>query len=77
MAGTVGYAVKVAKLDGKFAGEKVLGYYSTYENALNRAEQLAGGNLRKMVTDMTIPNWWWNSEISIAIDPFTFDEDID
>lgn len=75
--GTVGYVVRLTKLNGKFAGEKVYGYYSTYQNALERAEYLAGGNLIDMVTDMTIRNHWWNSEIYIIIERFNLDEDID
>lgn len=75
--GTIGYVVKYAELKGKWEGEKVMGVYTTYPKALARAEQLAGDDLSKMVTDWIISYWWWDSEKSISIEQLNLDEDID
>lgn len=78
MAGTIGYAVKYARMgSNKFAGERVMGTYSTYERALERVKELAGGSTQDMITDWMICDWWWDSEKSITIDTFKMDEDVD
>lgn len=77
MAGTIGYAVKYAKMSPRYTGEVVKGYYSTYERAMERVKELAGGSTRDMVTDWMICNWWWDSQKSISIETFVLDEDID
>lgn len=54
-----------------------MGTYSTYERALERVKELAGGSTQDMITDWMICDWWWDSEKSITIDTFKMDEDVD